>query len=156
MRKDGNMHSNQINERKVIRAGGGLLLNENTELLMIFRRGSWDLPKGKLDEGETMEACALREVEEETGVGQLILGDLLGITRHQYFDMYIQEEVIKETYWFAMKVSGRPALIPQTEEDITDIRWVPLQDIPALMENSFDTIREIIGLFFSKLPQLND
>ena len=150
------MHSNLENERKVIRAGGGLLLNENHELLMIFRRGSWDLPKGKLDEGETMEACALREVEEETGVGNLLLGEMLGITRHQYFDPYIQEEVIKETHWYAMNVNGRPALIPQTEEDITDIRWVPLQEVPALLENSFDTIREITGLFFSKLPPLID
>jgi len=150
------MHSNLENERKVIRAGGGLLLNENHELLMIFRRGSWDLPKGKLDEGETMEACALREVEEETGVGNLLLGEMLGITRHQYFDPYIQEEVIKETHWYSMNVKGSPALIPQTEEDITDIRWVPLQEVSELLKNSFDTIREITGLFFSKQPRLND
>lgn len=150
------MHSIQENGMKIIVAGGGLLLNEKNELLMIFRRGAWDLPKGKLDAGEIIEACALREVEEETGVGQLILGDLLGITRHQYFDTFLKEEVIKETHWFAMKVSGCPSLIPQKEEDITDIRWVPLPDVPALLENSFDTIREITGLFFSKLPRLTD
>ena len=150
------MHRIQGNEMKVIVAGGGLLLNEHHELLMIFRRGFWDLPKGKLDDGETIEACALREVEEETGVGNLLSGGLLGITRHQYFDPYIKEEVIKETHWYAMNVMGRPALIPQTEEDITDIRWVPLQEVPALLENSFDTIREITGLFFSKQQQLND
>jgi len=150
------MHRIQGNEMKVIIAGGGLLLNENNELLMIFRRGFWDLPKGKLDDGETIEACALREVEEETGVGNLVSGGLLGITRHQYFDPYIKEEVIKETHWYAMNVNGRPALIPQTEEDITDIRWVPLQEVPALLENSFDTIREITGLFFSKQQRLND
>lgn len=150
------MHRIQGHEMKVIVAGGGLLLNEHHELLMIFRRGAWDLPKGKLDEGETMEACALREVEEETGVGNLVSGGLLGITRHQYFDPYIKEEVIKETHWYAMNVKGSPALIPQTEEDITDIRWVPLQEVPALLENSFDTIRKITGLFFSKQQQLND
>ena len=150
------MHRIQGNEMKVIVAGGGLLLNEHHELLMIFRRGFWDLPKGKLDDGETIEACALREVEEETGVGNLVSGGLLGITRHQYFDPYIKEEVIKETHWYAMNVNGRPALIPQTEEDITDIRWVPLQEVPALLDNSFDTIREITGLFFSKQQRLND
>lgn len=150
------MHSIQGNEMKIIVAGGGLLLNENKELLMIFRRGFWDLPKGKLDDGETIEACALREVEEETGVAHLELGGLLGITRHQYFDPYIKEEVIKETHWYSMNVKGRPALIPQREEDITDIRWVPLQEVPALLENSFDTIREITGLFFSKQQRLND
>jgi len=150
------MHRIQGNEMKVIVAGGGLLLNEHHELLMIFRRGCWDLPKGKLDDGETIEACALREVEEETGVGNLLSGGLFGITRHQYFDPYIKEEVIKETHWYSMNVKGRPALIPQREEDITDIRWVPLQEVPALLENSFDTIREITGLFFSKQQQLND
>ncbi|WP_051417123.1 NUDIX hydrolase [Sediminibacterium salmoneum] len=150
------MHSIQENEMKIIKAGGGLLLNEHHELLMIFRRGFWDLPKGKLDAGETMEACALREVEEETGVGYLQLGELLGITRHQYFDPYIKEEVIKETHWYSMNVKGSPALIPQTEEDITDIRWVPLQEVPQLLKNSFDTIREITGLFFLKQPRLND
>lgn len=156
MRKEGNMHSNLRNEMKIIFAGGGLLLNEQNELLMIFRRGFWDLPKGKLDEGETMEACALREVEEETGVGHLELGEFLGITCHQYFDPFIKEEVIKETHWYTMNVKGCPALIPQTEEDITDIRWVPLQEVPELLKHSFDTIREITGLFFSRLPPLND
>ena len=138
---------------KIIQAGGGLVLNEQNELLLIFRRGSWDLPKGKLDPGETLEACVLREVEEETGVGNLTLIEFLGITQHQYFDPYLKDEVIKESHWFTMSVKGVPALIPQTEEDITDIRWVPLAEVNALIANSFSSIKEIIGLFFSKRPQ---
>jgi 8-oxo-dGTP pyrophosphatase MutT (NUDIX family) len=138
---------------KIIQAGGGLVLNEKHELLLIFRRGSWDLPKGKLDPGETLEACALREVEEETGVGNLKLIGFLGITQHQYFDPYLKEEVIKESHWYTMSVKGVPALIPQTEEDITDIKWVPLAEVNALIANSFSSIKEIIDLFFSKRPQ---
>lgn len=138
---------------KIIQAGGGLVLNERNELLLIFRRGSWDLPKGKLDPGESIEACALREVEEETGVGNLTLIDFLGITQHQYFDPYLKEEVIKESHWYTMSVKGVPALIPQTEEDITDIKWVPLSAVNALIADSFASIKEIIGLFFLKQPQ---
>jgi 8-oxo-dGTP pyrophosphatase MutT (NUDIX family) len=138
---------------KIIQAGGGLVLNEQNELLLIFRRGSWDLPKGKVDPDETIEACALREVEEETGVGNLTLINFLGITNHQYFDPYLKEEVIKESHWYTMSVKGVPALIPQTEEDITDIKWVPLSDVNALIAESFASIKEIIGLFFLKQPQ---
>jgi 8-oxo-dGTP pyrophosphatase MutT (NUDIX family) len=138
---------------KIIQAGGGLVLNERNELLFIFRRGSWDLPKGKVDLGETIEACALREVEEETGVKNLTLVDFLGITQHQYFDPYLQEEVIKESHWYTMTVKGVPALIPQTEEDITDIRWVPLSEVNELIADAFASIKEIIDLFFLKQPQ---
>lgn len=138
---------------KIIQAGGGLVLNEQHELLFIFRRGSWDLPKGKVDPGETIEACALREVEEETGVGNLTLIDFLGITNHQYFDPYLKEEVIKESHWYTMSVKGIPVLVPQTEEDITDIKWVPLAEVNELIAHSFASIKEIIGLFFLKLPQ---
>src|SRR5687768_2564827 len=47
-------------------AAGGLVQNEKEELLMIYRKGKWDLPKGKLDKNEKLEDCALREVMEET------------------------------------------------------------------------------------------
>jgi 8-oxo-dGTP pyrophosphatase MutT (NUDIX family) len=149
----GDLHINYIMQLRIIQAGGGLVLNEQNELLFIYRRGSWDLPKGKVDSGETIEACALREVEEETGVGNLTLVDFLGITQHQYFDPYLQEEVIKESHWYIMTVKGVPALIPQSEEDITNIKWVPLAEVNALITNSFTSIKEIIGLFFLKQPQ---
>src|SRR4051794_1665781 len=97
--------------QKII-AAGGLVTNEYNELLMIFRRGKWDLPKGKLDEGETIEQCAVREVEEETGIGNLELVKLVGITYHEYFDKHINTEVRKETHWFAMRVNGKPIPVP--------------------------------------------
>ena len=62
-----------MNEKRrvIIKAGGGLVKNEKGEVLFMFRKGKWDLPKGKLDPGETMDACAVREVMEETGVSGL-------------------------------------------------------------------------------------
>lgn len=132
--------------KKKILAGGGLVYNEQNELLMIFRRGYWDLPKGKLDEGETIEACAVREIKEETGLITVELGKLLAITLHEYFDQYLGEEVIKETHWFLMKVQGKPALIPQTEEDITAIEWVNADQLPKCLANTYPNIIEVIDL----------
>src|SRR6185369_15383633 len=105
-----------------IMAAGGFVRNENAELLMIFRRGKWDLPKGKLDKGETLEACAVREVEEETGLKNVKLLSLLTTTYHTFHEG--TRHVIKETNWFSMTASGVQNLKPQTEEDIQDIRWV--------------------------------
>ena len=130
--------------KKIIKAGGGLVRNGEGELLLIFRRGKWDLPKGKLDEGETIEACALREVEEETGVKHLALGELISVTWHEYFDKWLNEDVIKETHWFRMNVAGVPALVPQTEEDITAIEWTKKTDLPNRMEQSYITIIDVL------------
>ena len=90
--------------RIFIQAGGGLVENEQREVLFIFRRGKWDLPKGKLDRGETLEQCAIREVEEETGVGQLQLIRFLLITEHEYVER--GKKILKETHWWLMKTGG--------------------------------------------------
>lgn len=129
---------------QTIIAAGGLVLNEKKEILMIFRRGKWDLPKGKLDEGEKIEDCAVREVMEETGLTQLDLGTLLIITHHTYFDPWIKEDVIKETHWYLMKASSDQPFIPQTSEDIEIIEWVSKDQINQRLENSYDTIVEVV------------
>lgn len=131
-------------EKTKIIAGGGLVLNEAGELLLIFRRGKWDLPKGKLDEGESIEDCAVREVMEETGITGITLGKLIGISYHEYFDTFINRDVIKETHWFAMQAGGAQALVPQTEEDILEIRWVKGETLADCLENSYDTVIDII------------
>ncbi|MEI2708502.1 MAG: NUDIX domain-containing protein [Chitinophagaceae bacterium] len=136
-------------KKKTIVAAGGLVFNENKELLMIFRRAKWDLPKGKLDEGETIEECAIREVEEETGVQQIILGKLIQKTYHEYFDQWIHEDVIKETWWFEMFVSKKQQLLPQTEEDIERIIWADATTIETCLENSYSTIIEVINNYFN-------
>lgn len=131
-------------EKKKILAGGGLVKNDRNGLLMIYRRGKWDLPKGKLDKGETIEACAVREVMEETGLINVALGELLDVSFHEYFDPYLQEEVIKESHWFAMQAPGEQVLVPQTEEDITEIKWVSGTELEACLANSYDNVIRVI------------
>jgi len=130
---------------QTIIAAGGLVLNEKNDILMIFRRGKWDLPKGKLDEGEKIEDCAVREVMEETGLTQLDLGRLLVITQHTYFDQWIEKDVIKQTHWYLMKASLDQPLVPQTTEDIESIEWVSKSQLSERLENSYDTIVEVVS-----------
>ncbi|MDE3144766.1 MAG: NUDIX domain-containing protein [Bacteroidota bacterium] len=130
-------------KRKII-AAGGLVSNNRNELLMIFRRGKWDLPKGKLDEGESIEVCAVREVEEETGITNIALGKLIDITYHHYFDEWISEEVTKETHWFAMKILDDQKLIPQTTEGISEIKWVNETEMNECLQNTYQNIIDII------------
>jgi 8-oxo-dGTP pyrophosphatase MutT (NUDIX family) len=130
--------------KPIIYAAGGLVTNGNNELLMIFRRGKWDLPKGKLDPGESPEACALREVSEETGVSNLQLNKLVGTTQHEYFDTWVNAEVTKIIYWYAMQVNGHPLLIPQIEEDIDVAEWANPQKVQANLENSYPSIIDIL------------
>lgn len=134
-----------MNNQQIIEAGGGLVLNERGHLLMIFRRGYWDLPKGKRDPGESIESCAVREVEEETGLSGVQLLHPVGETTHQYVDPFTQLPTQKITFWYKMYATSLQPLIPQTSEDITDIRWVAAAELPYLLENSFPTIREIIA-----------
>lgn len=131
---------------KTIIAAGGLVFNEKDELLMIFRRGKWDLPKGKLDEGERIEDCAVREVMEETGLKEITRGALLTISYHTYFDQWIGEDVIKETHWFNMTAPSEQSLIPQTEEDIELIRWVSGAALEECLENSYENIVSVVRM----------
>ena len=138
-------------KKKTIVAAGGLVSNNNGEILFIYRRGFWDLPKGKLDEGETIEACAIREVKEETGITNIQLGKLVGTTYHEYFDEWKQCEVIKETHWFAMHVTGIQTFVPQQEEDIEDIRWVAPKDMGIYLQHTYKNIIDIINRYYSSL-----
>lgn len=134
-------------------AGGGIVENEERKILFQLRRGKWDLPKGKLDEGETIEECAVREVEEETGLQNIQLGELIGVTQHHYTQD--GEYIEKETHWFAMKVSGPQKLVPQIEEDILELRWVAEHELETYLSNSFDNIIEITERYFDDHNQVN-
>jgi 8-oxo-dGTP pyrophosphatase MutT (NUDIX family) len=130
-------------------AAGGVVVNPNNEILWIFRRGFWDLPKGKLDPNETIEACAIREVMEETGISHLVLGKLILTTTHQYHDKYLNKEVEKTTYWYAMTTDRLQDGKPQSEEDIEAIAWVKKADMAPYLEKTYDTIKEVMEAFLT-------
>jgi len=125
-----------------ILAAGGVVANENGALLLIYRKQHWDLPKGKLDEGEDLETCAVREVEEETGVRNVQLGKLIDITTHHYEEN--GQPVIKKTYWYHMTASSAATLVPQTEEQIEDIRWVSPAELAPYLANTYTNIIQVL------------
>lgn len=128
----------------IVKAGGGAVFNETDDLLLIHRRGAWDLPKGKLDPGETMEACALREVREETGLKAVELESFLLLTYHTYHEG--TRFVWKESHWYKMTVTGHQSLVAQTEEDITEVKWVPRSEWPAYAPHMFPSIRDVLAV----------
>jgi 8-oxo-dGTP pyrophosphatase MutT (NUDIX family) len=127
-----------------VTAAGGLVENEKGEVLLIFRRGKWDLPKGKLDKGETIEQCAVREVEEETGLKNIELKELLNITYHTYDEF--GKHILKNSHWYRMKVNGKQKITPQTEEDIQEIKWVKKKELKNYFENTFPSVKDVLNL----------
>ncbi len=136
-------------------AAGGLVTNPNGEILWIFRRGFWDLPKGKLDDGETIQSCAVREVQEETGLKNIQLHQMIGFTNHTYFDPYLKEEVVKRTYWFHMTIPDLQEGNPQTTEDIEKLEWNTLNKARHCLDNTYPTILEIVEKFRIQLNQMD-
>jgi 8-oxo-dGTP pyrophosphatase MutT (NUDIX family) len=126
----------------IVKAAGGWIRNEKNESLFIFRRGKWDLPKGKLDKGESLENCAVREVQEETGLKQVDIVKPLTITYHTYHEG--TKFILKESHWYLMNTNANQDLVPQTEEDIHEIRWVKEADLHPYMENTFPSIIDVL------------
>jgi len=134
-------------ELPIIIAAGGLVQNSNGEILLIYRRGFWDLPKGKLDPGELIPECAVREVKEETGIQVLVLGPFICKTTHHYFDKWLNQDVEKHTHWYAMLSLANETLIPQTEEDIERLEWVPVDELSQYLLKTYPTIRTVFEAF---------
>lgn len=122
-------------------AAGGLVKNKEDEILFIFRNSKWDLPKGKVDKGETIKDAAIREVEEETGVKKLKIDSLLKKTYHIFKRNGTYK--LKETHWFLMTSKYKGTLVPQCNENIELAEWRPASDIPKLMENSYENIKTL-------------
>lgn len=133
---------NQLKQQfTLINAAGGLVKNSQSEYLFIFRRGKWDLPKGKLDEGEDFETAAIREVQEECGITHIELGDLYHVSYHIYEEN--NDWILKQTNWYLMK-SDEVNLIPQLAEGITQTAWLPINQFEKVRENTYASIDEII------------
>jgi 8-oxo-dGTP pyrophosphatase MutT (NUDIX family) len=123
---------------RTITAGGGVVYNEQGAILMIFRNGFWDLPKGKLDEGESIEECAVREVQEETGLQQVTLGKHLHTSLHTY--ELKGKHILKVTEWYEMHTTSQMQLIPQGEEGIEKAEWVQPDHIKPYLSNTYPSI----------------
>ncbi|WP_420456231.1 NUDIX hydrolase [Rubrivirga sp.] len=128
----------------VLAAGGVVVRQEaDVEVLLIFRRGAWDLPKGKLDNGETVREAARREVAEEVGIdeGQLAITADLGDTVHGYPWTKRDVYAVKTTRWYAMTTTAQ-AFEPEEREGIEAVAWVPWADARARV--GFDTLRTLL------------
>jgi len=127
---------------KLIKAAGGVVKNGKGKYLFIYRLGKWDLPKGKVDEGESMREAAVREVEEECGIKVDYLGLKLATTYHTY--LLKGELVLKKTNWYEMGVNKVPKLKPQYEEDITEAVWLGADRFDQIRENTYPLIGDIL------------
>jgi hypothetical protein len=126
----------------VIEAGGGVVLNEHGEFLSIHRNGIWDLPKGKLEEGEDFQTAALREVEEETGLMELKVKEPLVSTYHTY---HLKGDwILKKTKWFEMNYNGKDKPRLQSKEGISDYRWVKPGSTGFIRENSYASVLDVL------------
>ena len=127
---------------KVVEAAGGAVRNAEGKLLMIYRHNKWDLPKGKIDKGETPENAAVREVEEECGVSGLKIVRTLSPTYHTYKDG--EQLILKKTYWYEMSCSDTKPLVPQTEEGISKCEWRNEAAVAEAMQNTFHSVIDVL------------
>ena len=127
---------------KFILAAGGLVKNKEDQWLLIFRLGKWDLPKGKLENGETPEAAALREVEEECGIKKLSIIKSLTPTYHTY--KHNEKIVLKKTFWYEMICLDPSNLHAQAEEGITEVRWMDLPAVQTALQNTYFSIVDVV------------
>lgn len=126
---------------KEVNAAGGLVSNRRGDVLLISRNGLWDLPKGHQEAGEEIRVTALREVQEETGVGELELRDLICVTDHCYRRDGIWH--LKHTWWYDMLYTAPVDLIPQREEDTTKAAWVARSSLSPYLKNTYPSIMEV-------------
>jgi len=127
---------------KYIYAAGGLIKKDNT-YLFIYRLKVWDLPKGKLDAGESPSEAAIRECEEECGISKLTITKELQPTYHMY--EYKGGYALKKTFWYAMTTLHTGKLIPQIEENIEKVEWLSPEQIKLMVfENTYFAILDVI------------
>lgn len=125
---------------KVVEAAGGIV-EKGGKFLMIYRRKVWDIPKGKLDQGETIRTCAVREVEEETGVSVKI-DKKIDAVWHTYIDR--KKYILKKTHWFAMSCLSDKKMAPQKDEGIKKVEWMTMEEVRKALHGSYRSIRYVM------------
>ena len=137
--KEEKLFKHLTKQLKPIVAGGGLVFNDKEEILFIFRKGKWDLPKGGTEKNENIQETAKREVEEETGVNNLKITETLPVTYHVMKRK--GKYRLKITHWFKMKTSYTGELTPQLDEDITKVEWKNFEESKKALKNSYENIK---------------
>ena len=126
---------------KYIEAAGGIVYNKKGEILFIYRRGKWDLPKGKKKKGEHVEDTAVREVKEECGLNDCNISEFLTATYHTYH--LKDKKVLKKTFWYKMTTEDL-RLKPQFEEDIIKAEWLNKTDLNKVLLNTYWSVKDVI------------
>ncbi|MFQ3297691.1 MAG: 8-oxo-dGTP pyrophosphatase MutT (NUDIX family) [Patiriisocius sp.] len=133
-----------LNSFKTVSAAGGLVVNFKKEVLFIYRSDKWDLPKGRIEKGESIEETAIREVEEECGIFNLKILTPLLTTYHVYFQNGIK---LKETFWFVMSSDYNKELVPQLEEGITEVVFKNEAAIAKALQNTYKNIELVYDTY---------
>jgi ADP-ribose pyrophosphatase YjhB (NUDIX family) len=136
-----------INTFDIVSAAGGVVVNPQKEILFIYRSEKWDLPKGRIEKGESIEETALREVAEECGISNLKLIKSLLTTYHVYYQNGLK---LKETFWFLMTSDDQQELIPQLEEGITKAVFKNELEITKALKNSYKNIELVYDSYLKK------
>jgi ADP-ribose pyrophosphatase YjhB (NUDIX family) len=141
-----------LQEFVVIESAGGLVINQNKQILLIYRRGSWDMPKGKIEKNEGVEAAAIREVQEETGLknvlitSKIVFKDFDNIATYHAYD-YKGKRAMKVAFWYMMKTSDEN-LVPQLEEDIEEAKWVYEYELQEYYTKMYPSIQDVLKAVF--------
>lgn len=126
-----------------IQAGGGVVHRSKDgeqQVLLIFRNGIWDIPKGKREEGEDIAQCARREVAEETGIAPPVIEQFITETVHTYERN--DHRYKKETFWYLMKGQGQDTFTPQQEEGITVVQWTEIGE--AIKKVGYNNLVDVL------------
>lgn len=136
---------------ELIEAAGGLVRKDD-RYLFIKRNGFWDIPKGKLEEGESPAVAGAREVEEECGVAVDVRDLPFCETYHTYY--HKGQPVLKKTYWYEYHTDQNQKLVPQTEEGITEVQWVGRAEWGKIHQLTFSSISEVLYQYEKKVLSL--
>ncbi len=158
---------------KIIEAAGGIVKNEKGESLFIFRRGKWDLPKGKItirrsgnadhllwqtdkffpeqNATEHKEQTKIKEPYDKAAIrevmeetGLLDIRLIRELPRTYHIYMQRGKWILKPTSWFEMYASKEQVLVPEEKEDISEVRWFTPDEMKIIKENTFASIRELL------------
>ncbi len=128
----------------IVEAAGGIVRREDGKMLAIYRRGKWDLPKGKVEKGEFYKQTAIREVQEECGLSNIEIDKKIAETYHTYTEN--GKKILKRTFWYDINLKANETPVVQTSEDITDYFWYDFQTLKDIMVNTFESLKDIFLL----------